>query len=123
MRNLFILAVAASFAVACGAGRTDDEVGAAPDQGDTTMVTASDTMQAMPTDSTMGRVDTDTSYVEQDTTMGDPGMTADSTTTLPGAESDSVGAEGEVQTTDTTATDTWSDTTSTEVPTDTTLQQ
>jgi len=135
MRNLLILAVAASFAVACGASRTDDEVGAAPDRGDTTTVTASDTAQAMPTDSTMGQVETDSSYVQQDTTMADPGMSADttmaepgmesdttmaepsmgadSTQTLPGAESDSVGAEGQVQT----------DSTSMEMPADTTNQQ
>jgi len=124
MRNLLILAVAASFAVACGASRTDDEVGAAPDRGDTTTVTASDTAQAMPTDSTMGQVETDSSYVQQDTTMAEPGMEsdttmaepsmgADSTQTLPGAESDSVGAEGQVQT----------DSTSMEMPADTTNQQ
>ncbi len=130
MRNLFILAVAASFAVACGASRTDDEVGAAPDQGDTTTVTASDTAQAMPTDSTLGQVEADTSYVEQDTTFADPGMNADTTLAEPGYGVDSVGVEGQMEPTDTTTgawTDTtetggWTDTTAAE-PTDTTLQQ
>lgn len=127
MRNLLILAVAASFAMACGASRTEDEVGAAPDQGDTTTVTASDTAQVMPTDSTMGQVEADTGYVQQDTTFADPGMSADTTTAEPGMGVDSVGVgvEGEVQTEDTTTEDTtgaWTDTTTAE-PTDTTLQQ
>jgi hypothetical protein len=119
MRNLLILAVAASFAVACGASRTDDEVGAAPDQGDTTTVTASDTAQAFPTDSAMGQVEADTSYVEQDTTFADPGMSADTTMAEPGYGDDSVGVEGEVQTEDTTGG--WTDTTT--IETDTPLQQ
>jgi hypothetical protein len=131
MRNLLILAVAASFAVACGASRTEDEVGAAPDQGDTTTVTATDTATT-PADTTMGQVQTDTSFVEQDTTPADPGMTPDTTTAEPGFETDtttaepgvgadSVGAQGEVQTD--TSTGAWTDTTAADAPADTTVQQ
>jgi hypothetical protein len=111
MRNLLILAVAASFAVAC-AGRTEDDVGAAPERGDTTAViddttaVVADTAQAFPPDTTMGQVETDTSFVEPDTTMADPGMGVDT-----------VGAQGEVQTGDTTGA--WTDTTQT----DTTLTE
>lgn len=113
MRNLLILAVAASFAVAC-AGRTEDEVGAAPDRGDTTAViddttaVVADTAQAYPTDTTMGQVQTDTTLVQPDTTMADTTMGVDS-----------VGAQGEVQTGDTTGA--WTDTT-TATPADTTAQ-
>lgn len=118
MRNLLILAVAASFAVACGGSRTEDEVGAAPDRGDTTAV-ASDTTLATPTDTTMGQVETDSSYVQQDTTMADPGMSADTTMAEPGMGVDSIGPEGQVETTDTTA---WTDSTAAETA-DSTLQQ
>jgi hypothetical protein len=70
MRYLLMLAAAASLA-ACH-NRAEDDVGAAPDQGDTTAVTATDTT-AVPTDSTMGQRpgDTDTTMVQQDTTMQD----------------------------------------------------
>jgi hypothetical protein len=122
MRNLLILAVAASFAVACGASRTEDEVGAAPERSDTTAV-AADTTLATPTDTTMGQVETDTSFVEQDTTMTDPGMGVDTTTAEPGFGVDSVGAQGEVQTETDTTTGDWTDTTATEMPADTTVQQ
>jgi hypothetical protein len=107
-----ILAVAASFAVAC-AGRTEDEVGAAPERDttaiidDTTAVIA-DTAQAFPTDTTMGQVQTDTTLVLPDTTMADTTMGVDT-----------VGAQGEVQTGDTTGA--WTDTT-TAAPADTTAQ-
>ena len=121
MRNLFILAVAASFAVACGASRTEDEVGAAPERGDTTAV-AADTAVTTPTDSTMGQVETDTGFVQQDTTLADPGMNADTTMAEPGYGVDSVGAQGEVQTPDTADTGAWTDTTGAET-TDTTVQQ
>jgi hypothetical protein len=112
MRNFLILAVAASFAVAC-AGRTEDDMGAAPEQGEPT-VTATDTSAAVHTDSTMGQLpsDTDTSYVEQDTTAVDETFGVDS-----------VGAQGEVQTGDTTAADTWTDTTAAESPMDTTATE
>jgi hypothetical protein len=52
MRYLMMLAAAASLA-ACH-NRSQDEVGAAPQKGDTTAVTASDSTRATPTDSTMG---------------------------------------------------------------------
>ena len=67
MRYLLTLAAAASLA-ACH-NRSEDEVGAAPDRGDTTAVTATDTT-AVPTDSTMGQRPgaTDTSFVQQDST-------------------------------------------------------
>jgi hypothetical protein len=130
MRNLLILAVAASFAVAC-AGRTEDDMGAAPEGADTTRViddttaVIADTAQTYPTDTTMGQVETDTGYVQQDTTLADPGMSPDT-----------VGAQGEIPTGDTTGylpgdttgaqmgdtTGAWTDTTAVE-PTDTTLQQ
>ncbi|HET6836603.1 MAG TPA: hypothetical protein VFH24_01105 [Gemmatimonadales bacterium] len=64
MKYFLMLAAAASLA-ACHQ-RSEDEVGAAPDQGDTTAVVADTT--AMPTDTTMGQTETDTSFVGQDTT-------------------------------------------------------
>lgn len=73
MRKLLILAAMAAMSTAC-ANRSEDETGAAPDRGDTT-VTATDTA-AVPTDSTMGQRPgaTDTSMVRQDdtTAMGAP---------------------------------------------------
>jgi hypothetical protein len=100
MRHLLVLAAAAFLAVGC-AGRTEDETGAAPDRGDTT-VTATDTT-AVQTDTTMGAVPeptvTDTSAVTTDT------MTVDT-----------VGAQGEIQA-DTTS---WTADTSAAVPADTT---
>jgi len=110
MRHLLILAAAASLAMGCHS-RTEDEVGAAPER-DTTAV-AADTLQATPTDTTMGQVQTDTTmgqtpadtgFVQQDTTVAEP--------------VDSVGAQGEVQTGDTTGA--WTDTTGAAVPADTT---
>lgn len=103
MRHLLILAAAASLAMGCHS-RTEDEVGAAPDQGDTTFV-ATDTTQAVPADTTMGQVETDTSFVQQDTTAVDPSTGVDS-----------VGAQGEVQTGDTTGA--WTDTTGAVTPDD-----
>ncbi|HEU5304823.1 MAG TPA: hypothetical protein VFU40_09295 [Gemmatimonadales bacterium] len=95
MRHLLILAAAASLAMGCHQ-RTEDEVGAAPDRGDTTAV-AADTAQAMPADTTMGQMPpADTGYVTEDTTMTPTGE-------------DTVGAQGEVQTGDTTGA--WTDTT------------
>jgi len=107
MRHLLILAAAASIAVGCH-NRPEDETGAAPDQGDPS-VTATDTSTTVTTDSTMGQLpaETDTSFVQQDTTAADDTMATDS-----------VGAQGEVQTGDTTGT--WTDTTAVETPTDTT---
>lgn len=102
MRHLLILAAAASLAMGCHS-RTEDEVGAAPER-DTTAV-AADTTMATPTDTTMGQVETDTSFVQQDTTAAEPG-----------AGVDSVGAQGEVQTGDTTGA--WTDTTGAATPSD-----
>lgn len=81
MRYLLMLAAAASLA-ACH-NRPEDEVGAAPDRGDTTAVTATDTT-AVPTDSTMGQRPgaADTSFVQQDTTAAPSGV--DSTYTPSG---------------------------------------
>jgi hypothetical protein len=105
MRNLLILAAAASLAMGCHS-RGEDEVGAAPERGDTTAV-AADTAQVSPTDTTMGQTPpADSSYVAQDTTMAEPSV-------------DSVGAQGEVQTGDTTGA--WTDTTGAVAPTDSTL--
>jgi hypothetical protein len=111
MRNLLILAVAASFAVACGGSRTEDEVGAAPERGDTTAV-ASDTTLTTPADTTMGQVEADTGYVEQDTPTADPSMEADTTAAEPSVDA---------QPTDTT-TGAWTDSTAAETA-DTTAQQ
>lgn len=110
MRHLLILAAAASLAMGC-ASRSEDEVGGATPENDTTAV-ATDTTMATPTDTTMGQVETDTSFVQQDTTMADPGMGADTTA----AGADSVGAQGEVQTGDTTGA--WTDTTGAATPAD-----
>src|SRR4051812_16423935 len=86
MKHLLILAAAAFIAVGCH--NRNDETGAAPDQGDT-KVTATDTSATVQTDSTMGQrpSSTDTSFVQQDTTAADATMSTDS-----------VGAQGEVQT-------------------------
>ena len=67
MRYLLMLAAAAS--LACAGNTSEDETGAAPDRGDTTAVTATDTT-AIPTDTTMGQTPgaADTSFVQQDTT-------------------------------------------------------
>jgi hypothetical protein len=113
MRHLLILAAAAFLAVGCHQ-RTEDETGAAPDQGDPA-VTATDTA-AVQTDTTTATVPADTTAVTSDTT----GVTSDTTgvtsdTTSMGV--DSVGAQGEVQTSDTTA---WADSTAVEAPADTT---
>jgi len=123
MRHLLILAAAAFLAVGCHQ-RTEDEAGAAPDQGDPS-VTATDTSATVETDTTMGQLpsDADTSFVAPDTTFADPGMSPVT-----------VGAQGDVQTGDTTTADTWTDTTTTETtdttavdtydtPADTTVQE
>ncbi|HET6778868.1 MAG TPA: hypothetical protein VFH26_08255 [Gemmatimonadales bacterium] len=112
MRHLLILAAAAFLAVGCA--RNQDESGAAPEQADPA-VTATDTSTTMETDSTMGQrpAETDTSFVQQDTTAADATMSTDS-----------VGAQGEVPAGDTTSatgdtTGAWTDTTSA-MPSDTT---
>jgi hypothetical protein len=110
MKYFLMLAAAASLA-ACH-NRPEDEVGAAPDQGDTTAVVA-DTA-AVPTDSTMGQVpaETDTSFVEQDTTTttgADSAYAPTGTDTLPQPTGDTTGAAPS----DTGATGEYTDTTST----------
>jgi hypothetical protein len=79
MKYLLMLAAAAS--LACAGNKSEDEVGAAPDRGDTTAVTATDTT-AVPTDSTMGQRPgaTDTSFVQQDSTAA---PTSVDTTAMP----------------------------------------
>ena len=80
MRKLFFLVAAAALSAACH-NRSEDETGAAPDRGDTTAVTATDTT-AVPTDSTMGQRPgaTDTSFVQQDSTAA---STSVDTTAMP----------------------------------------
>jgi len=72
MRKLLIIAAVAAVSAACH-NRSQDEVGAAPDRGDTTAV-ATDSTKVAPTDSTMGQAPSDTTAVRQDA-----GVTADST--------------------------------------------
>ena len=83
MRYFLMLAAAASLA-ACH-NRSEDEVGAAPDRGDSTAV-AADTAQATPTDSTMGQTPsaTDTTAGPQDTTR----TTGVDTTAVPSTPTD-----------------------------------
>jgi hypothetical protein len=87
------LTLAAAAFLAVGCARNQDETGAAPEQADPA-VTATDTSTTMTTDSTMGQrpAETDTSFVQQDTTAADATMSTDS-----------VGAQGEVQAGDTTS--------------------
>jgi hypothetical protein len=59
MRYLLTLAAAASLA-ACH-NRSSDEVGAAPERGDTTAAVAADSSRAAQTDSTMGQAPCSTS--------------------------------------------------------------
>jgi hypothetical protein len=110
MRHILILAAAASLAMACH-NRSEDEVGAAPDRGDTTAV-AADTAKAAATDTTMGQAPaaSDSSYVAQDTSAAAP------TTGV-----DSVGAQGQVTTGDSTGA--WTDTTGAAAPADTTMKK
>jgi hypothetical protein len=110
MRNLLILAVAASFAVAC-AGRTEDEVGAAPERDttavidDTTAVITADTAQV---DTTMGQTPTDTGFVQPDTagvgvdTSYTPSETGTPTDTLSQEPDTSAGAWSDTTAADTT---------------------
>jgi hypothetical protein len=118
MRYLMMLAAAASLA-ACH-NRSQDEVGAAPQKGDTTAVTstARDTSAAVPTDSTMGQRPgaTDTSMVRaSDSTSAR--VTADSAyaPSSGNAPSDTAAAR-----TDSTSAGAWD---STAVKTDTTKKQ
>lgn len=102
MRYLLMLAAAASLA-ACHS-RSEEEVGAAPERGDTTAVITADTT-ATPTDTTMGQtpgVDTtafDTTAVDTTAMPQDQGMTPDTS----GVSADTTGMTPSV---DTTTTDT-----------------
>jgi len=70
-----MLAAAASLA-ACH-NRSEDEVGAAPQKGDTTAVTTADTTST-PTDSTMGATPPSDTTMVSDSTAAGAGVTADS---------------------------------------------
>jgi hypothetical protein len=102
MRYLLMLAAAATFA-ACH-NRSEDEVGAAPDRGDTTAVTATDTT-SVPTDSTMGQRPgaSDSSFVQDtssttttgvDSTNGPTSQGNAPTDTLSQPSGDTTGAAG-----------------------------
>jgi hypothetical protein len=90
MRHLLTLAAAASLLAACH-NRSEDEVGAAPNRGDTTAV-ATDTTKVAPTDSTMGQLPADTTAqpsqdagMSADTTAAPAAPTADTTSAAPAA--------------------------------------
>ena len=111
MRHLLILAAAAFLAVGCH-NRGEDETGAAPERGDAA-VTATDSA-AVQTDTTMGAV--------PEPTVTDTAAVMDTTSASAEAAAgvDSVGAQAEVETTDTTAYT--ADSTAAEVPADTTAK-
>jgi hypothetical protein len=131
MRKLLILAAMAAVSTACH-NRSEDETGAAPNRGDST-VTAADTA-SVSTDSTMGqrRAPADTGMVSQDTSSygtpapveGDSAMihhqTPDSSGT--GAMTDSTGMNHEGMGHDSTAVQGDSAMTNSTVP-DTTARQ
>jgi hypothetical protein len=100
MRHLLTLAAAASLLAACH-NRSEDEVGAAPDRGDTTAV-ATDTTKVAPTDSTMGQLPADTTAVQP---SQDAGMSADTTAapTAPTADTTSAAPVAPAAPADTTA--------------------
>ena len=98
MRKLLILAAVAAVSAACH-NRSQDEVGAAPDRGDTTAV-ATDSTKVAPTDSTMGQLPADTTAVQPsqdagmsaDTTAAPTAPTADTTSAAPAAPADTTAA-------------------------------
>ena len=97
MRHLLTLAAAASLLAACH-NRSEDEVGAAPDRGDTTAV-ATDTTKVAPTDSTMGQLPADTTAqpsqdagMSADTTAAPTAPAADPTSAAPAAPADTTAA-------------------------------
>jgi hypothetical protein len=96
MRHLLTLAAAASLLAACH-NRSEDEVGAAPDRGDTTAV-ATDSTKVAPTDSTMGQLPADTTAKPSQ----DAGMSAD-TTAAPTAPTADTTAAPTAPTADTTS--------------------
>src|SRR6185437_14074539 len=73
----YLLMLAAAAYLACAGNKSEDEVGAAPDRGDTTAVTATDTT-AVPTGDTTGYTPTDTSTSSatpsDSSSMGDMGQ-------------------------------------------------
>jgi hypothetical protein len=89
MRHLLTLAAAASLLAACH-NRSEDQVGAAPNRGDTTAV-AKDSTKVAPTDSTMGQLPADTTAAHP---SQDAGMRADTTAapTAPAAPADTTAA-------------------------------
>lgn len=98
MRHLLTLAAAASLLAACH-NRSEDQVGAAPDRGDTTAV-ATDTTKVAPTDTTMGQLPADTTAAQPsqdagmsaDTTAAPAAPTADTTAAAPAAPADTTAA-------------------------------
>ncbi|HEV2083886.1 MAG TPA: hypothetical protein VGR09_02280 [Gemmatimonadales bacterium] len=100
MRHLLTLAAAASLLAACH-NRSEDEVGAAPNRGDTTAV-ATDSTKVAPTDSTMGQLPADTTAVKP---SQDAGMSADTTAapTAPAADTTSAAPAAPAAPADTTA--------------------
>jgi hypothetical protein len=104
MRYLWMLAAAASLA-ACH-NRGEDEVGAAPQKGDTTAVTATDST-AVTTDSTMGQTPsvTDTTMASDSTSAG---VTADSA--YAPSPSGNVPSDTAAQRTDSTSAGAWDST-------------
>ncbi len=85
MKTFWMLAAAATLA-ACGANQQEDEMGAAPDRGDTTAVTAgADTVMGADTSSWTGQTP-NTEYGADTTAQTE--TTWDSTTTQPGATTD-----------------------------------
>ena len=91
MKRMLLLAAVAALSVACH-NRSEDEAGAAPDQGDAT-VTATDSA-SVPTDSTLGQRPgpTDTSAVAPDTTsLGTPAPTQGDSALVNQAATDSSG--------------------------------
>ena len=95
MRYFLTLAAAASLLAACH-NRSEDEVGAAPDRGDTTAVTATDTTAAAANDTTaMTPTDTTTTGYSADSAAtpapGDSAMVNQADTTS-GAYSDTTSA-------------------------------
>ncbi|MBA3522171.1 MAG: hypothetical protein H0T90_06705 [Gemmatimonadales bacterium] len=99
MKTFWMLAAAATLA-ACGANQQEDEMGAAPDRGDTTAVTAgADTVMGADTSSWTGQTP-NTEYGADTTAQTEASW--DSTSTLPGATGDTTSMGDDGMTTDTT---------------------
>jgi type IV pilus biogenesis protein CpaD/CtpE len=81
MRFVMVLVAAAALFAACHS-RTEAEVGAAPDRGDTTAV-AVDTSAAIPTDSAMGQAPSDTTAAADTTSAAEmPGASSNDTSII-----------------------------------------